>query len=174
MKFMKLLSLALSLGIVISLAACSSPTVTSTTTSTVTSTMTTTLLTTVTSTVTSPTTVTVTSTSTVTAGTTSSTSQTTSASGEGATFSQLAVKGQQSYNSICSRCHGSLFIGSAGPETLAKYKDAAKLLTKINSMPSGLSLQGSQEVLCYLLVENGFVTGETVFDAGALSQIVLQ
>jgi hypothetical protein len=84
------------------------------------------------------------------------------------------VKGQQSYDSICSRCHGSLFISAAGPEELAQYGDAARLLNKINSMPSGLSLQGSQEVLCYLLVENDFVPGETVFNADALAQIVLQ
>ena len=147
---MRLISLILSLGTALSLVACSSWHITSTTTSNSTFGTTTTISTSIT------------------------TSTSSSTTGAGNTFAQLAVKGEVSYNNICSKCHGSLFVGGTGHSTLAKYGDAARLLSQIRSMPSGLSQQGSWEVLCYLLVQDNFIPGDTIFNADTLSRIPLQ
>lgn len=104
------------------------------------------------------------------AGTPTPTTTTTSA---GATFSELAVNGKKFYSSNCINCHGeSLSAGTSGYATLSKYQNAQSLLAKIAAMPTS----GEQEewnVLAYLLLEHGWVSGTTVFNANSLSQIPL-
>jgi len=82
------------------------------------------------------------------------------------------MNGEPLFNNNCGRCHAT-FSGEYGHSVLAEYGDAGRLLAKIISMPVTLTQQQGWEILSYLLLENGFVAGEAVFNAGALSQIPL-
>jgi hypothetical protein len=106
-----------------------------------------------------------------TTGTTTTT--TTVSTSIGVTFSELAVKGEQSYNSNCINCHGnSLSTMSGSSATLSRYQNAQNLLEKIATMPAG-GKQAQWEILSYLLLEHYWVSGDAIFNADTLSQIPL-
>ena len=91
----------------------------------------------------------------------------------GDTFDDLAATGKAAYAGNCFNCHAnSLSTGPASSATLAKYGNAQALLTKISAMPAS-GQQERWEVLSYLLLEHGWVSGSTVFNADTLSQIPL-
>jgi hypothetical protein len=92
------------------------------------------------------------------------------------TIGQLAVKGQEIYDTYC-RCHGSNLIGSYGYIYLSSFGNARNLLDYNGAaMPKGggISQQEQWEVLCYLLVQNNFTSPDTVFNLDTLSQIQLK
>lgn len=71
---------------------------------------------------------------------------------------------------------GPAIIGANA--NLGKYSTAQGLLTFISTTmpldaPGGLSQQEYFQVLCYLLVQNGFTPGNTVFNASNLGSIRL-
>ncbi|MFC1846519.1 DUF2202 domain-containing protein [Chloroflexota bacterium] len=101
------------------------------------------------------------------------TTTTTISPSEGATFSELAMTGEQSYSGNCFNCHGvSLSTGPASNVTLSKYQNAQNLLEKISGMPSS-GEQEQWEVLSYILLEHDWVSGTTIFNVDTLSQILL-
>jgi hypothetical protein len=105
--------------------------------------------------------------------TTVTTTSTTVSTSIGVTFSELAVKGERSYNSICINCHGSSLSTMSGSyTTLSLYQNAQNLLQKIATMPIS-GKQAQWEVLSYLLLEHDWVSGDTIFNADTLSQISL-
>ncbi|MFC1865581.1 DUF2202 domain-containing protein [Chloroflexota bacterium] len=98
---------------------------------------------------------------------------TTISTSTGTPFSELALKGEQSYSDNCFNCHGvSLSTGLASNVTLSKYQNAQNLLEKISGMPNR-GEQEQWEVLSYLLVEHDWVSGTTIFNVGTLPQISL-
>jgi hypothetical protein len=98
---------------------------------------------------------------------------TTTSTSQETTFSKLAAGGKQSYGANCVNCHGeTLSTAAASSVTLSKYQNAQKLLEKISRMPTS-GAQDQWEVLSYLLLEHGWVSGNTIFNAGTLSQIAL-
>ena len=105
--------------------------------------------------------------------TTKITTTTTISPSEGTIFSELALKGEQSYSGNCVNCHGeSLSTGPASNVILSKYQNAQNLLEKISRMPSS-GEQEQWEVLSYLLLEHDWVSGTTIFNVDTLSQISL-
>lgn len=89
------------------------------------------------------------------------------------TFGDLAPKGQSAYNSYCTSCHGNSFsTGTYAAQTLSSYNNAKSLLNKINTMSGGYGQTGL-EILSYFLMENGWVSSNTVFNADTLSEISL-
>jgi len=98
----------------------------------------------------------------------------------GLTFGQLAVSGQTVFTGRCASCHE----GGSGPaltgqnNNLKSYGNAASLLSRISATmptnaPGSLTQQQYWDVLAYLLVQDGFVTSQTTFDANNLSQVPL-
>jgi hypothetical protein len=77
------------------------------------------------------------------------------------TYGEMAVQGERTYAS-CLSCH------SISKAVAAKYNNAQSLLNKIFTMPGG-----NQQVLSYFLVEYGWVSADEVFEADALSDILL-
>jgi hypothetical protein len=107
----------------------------------------------------------------LTIGTTTTT--TTSSISQETTFGKLAASGKQSYAAKCVNCHGeALSTAAASSVTLSKYQNAQKLLEKISQMPTS-GEQEQWEVLSYLLLEHDWVSGNTIFNPGTLSQISL-
>lgn len=105
--------------------------------------------------------------------TTEITTTTTISTSTGATFGELALNGEQSYSDNCFNCHGnSLSTESASYVTLSGYQNAQNLLEKISRMPNS-GEQEQWEVLSYLLLEHDWVSGTTIFNMDALSQISL-
>jgi mono/diheme cytochrome c family protein len=101
------------------------------------------------------------------------TTTTTTSTSQEITFNKLAANGKQSYGGNCINCHGeSMSAGSASSVTLSKYQNAQKLLEKISMMPTS-GVQDQWEVLSYLLLEHGWVSGNTIFNPDTLSQIAL-
>ena len=88
------------------------------------------------------------------------------------TFGQLALKGEQSYNYSCTRCHGSNHVGTYSSSYLSIFKHAQGLLNKIGTMPAG-GQQDQWEILSYLLVKNNWVSGDTIFNPDTLFEILI-
>ena len=89
----------------------------------------------------------------------------------GTPFSELAVNGKQSYSDNCFNCHGE-HISTGSYFTLSGYQNAQKLLEKISTMPNS-GEQDQWEVLSYILLEHGWVSGTEIFNVDTLSQISL-
>jgi hypothetical protein len=103
--------------------------------------------------------------------TTETTTTTTASTSNGTTFSELALKGEKSYNDNCFQCHGdALSTGSAGYVTLSRYQNAQKLLNKISQMPTS-GEQEQWQVLSFLLFQHDWVSGSAIFNLDTLSQI---
>jgi len=105
--------------------------------------------------------------------TTETTATITKSTSTGATFSELALNGEQAYSNNCFNCHGnSLSTGPTSYITLSKYQNAQNLLEKISKMPNSGELE-QWEVLSYLLLEHEWVSGDAIFNVDTLSQISL-
>jgi hypothetical protein len=103
----------------------------------------------------------------------SATTTTAVSTSTGITFGALALNGKQIYYANCVNCHGEALSTSPGSSvTLSNQHNAQNLLEKISRMPSG-GQQEQREVLAYLLLEHGWVSGNTVFNQGTLPQIAL-
>jgi len=96
----------------------------------------------------------------------------------------MAEKGQIVYAAHCASCHGENGEGGLAfpligtKANLAKYDDANGLLNKISSTmpknsPGSLSQQDNINVLFFLLLQNNEVSGQSLYDPNALSQIKL-
>jgi cytochrome c len=120
-----------------------------------------------------------------TASTTTTTNVTTTSPTPPNTFGALAASGQTIYNKFAASCHGESGGGRSGPALIgsnagmAKYNTAQGLLDYISAtMPLGapgkLSHQEYLEVLCYLLVQNNYVSADKVFNEAQLSSIILK
>jgi cytochrome c len=101
------------------------------------------------------------------------------------TYGALAASGQIIYNKFAASCHGESGGGRSGPAiigsniNLAKYNTAKGLLDYVSAtMPLGapgrLSHHEYLEVLCYLIVQNNYVSADTVFDEAELNNISLK
>jgi hypothetical protein len=98
---------------------------------------------------------------------------TTPSTSQQTTFGELALNGKQIYYANCVNCHGEALSTSPGSSvTLSNHHNAQSLLEKISRMPSK-GQQEQREVLAYLLLEHGWVSGNTVFNPDTLSQIAL-
>ena len=103
----------------------------------------------------------------------------------GVTMGQLAGQGQAVFAQNCARCHGDKGQGVTAPAlvgsgaNLKKYNTAAGLLSFISTTmpmdrPGSLSSAQYQQVLGFLLVQNGFSNANTPFDTGTLGGIALK
>jgi hypothetical protein len=101
------------------------------------------------------------------------------------TFGALAISGETIYTKYGARCHGESGQGRSGPVLigssagLVKYNTAKGLLDYIvRTMPLGapgsLSHQDYLDILCFLLIQNNYVSADTVFDEAQLSNITLK
>jgi len=97
----------------------------------------------------------------------------------------MAELGIHVYQNSCSRCHGANGQGGVGPaivgnsNTHLAYPTAAALLAKISTTmpqdkPGTLSQAEYYQVLSYILLQNNWVTGQSIFNANNLSQILLK
>jgi hypothetical protein len=167
--------------LVLCLVSCKPDPVTTTITSTTTETATTTAISTTTqtsvttSTITSVQTVTSTLTSTTTLTATLSPTSATTTAASSKTFGQLSVLGEDDFSAYCYRCHVNNLLGSYGSLAISHYGDAQIFLNEIAAMPpgGGIDKQTQWELLAYLLVQNKYISPETMFNPDTLSQIKL-
>lgn len=94
------------------------------------------------------------------------------------TFGQLSDRGKYIFFDYC-HCHSA---GGAGAPTLGatrlgqNFQNAEQVYNKIRAtmpydLPGALAASEYQQVLSYILLQNGFVGTEDTFDVTALSQI---
>jgi mono/diheme cytochrome c family protein len=109
----------------------------------------------------------------------------TTATSTSSSYSQMAELGIHVYQNSCSRCHGSNGQGGIGPalvgnsNTHLAYPTASALLSKISSTmpqdkPGTLTQAEYYQVLGYILLQNNWVTAQSIFNANNLSQILLK
>jgi len=87
------------------------------------------------------------------------------------TFGQLAIEGEN-IHSNCLKCHSLGWVDSSLKATLADYQNARLLLSKIATMPIDSKLDQYQ-VLSYILIEQGWVSEDGIFDVDTLEEIML-
>jgi len=114
-----------------------------------------------------------------------SSSSNTTASTPSSTFGTMATLGLAIFKKYGAMSHGQNAQGGSGPAligsnaSLAKYGTAQGLLDYISTTmpkeaPGSLSHQDYLNVLCYLLVENNYVSANTIFDESQLNSITLK
>lgn len=119
-------------------------------------------------------------------GSSSTTAGTTTTNTSGSmTFAQLAESGKTVFASRCANCHGDQGQGVTAPgliganANLGKYGTAEGLLNFIDTSmpldaPGKLSHQEYLQMLCFLLVQNNYASGSTIFDENALGNVQLK
>ncbi len=101
------------------------------------------------------------------------------------TAGQLEEAGKTVYANSCAKCHGDKGQGVTAPSiigtaaSLDKYNTAQGLLNFISTVmpadaPGTLSQQAYLQVLSYLLVENKYISPETIIDSNLLDKITLK
>jgi len=132
-----------------------------------------------TTTITTPTTTTTTTTITTPPITTTPTTTTTTST---TTWDELAIRGANTFSSICASCHGSEGGGDYGPAiigtSLRGFGTAQRLFDYISTQmpqdgPGSLSGASYLRILAFMLTESGFVQPEDIFDAGNLANVLL-
>ncbi len=97
----------------------------------------------------------------------------------------MAVLGKTIYDKFGASSHGENGRGGSAPaligsnSNLAKFNTAQGLLNFISTSmpleaPGSLSHQDYLNVLCYLLVQNNYVSAKTVFNESQLINIALK
>jgi mono/diheme cytochrome c family protein len=103
----------------------------------------------------------------------------------GPTAGQLASRGREVYVQQCAVCHGDQGQGLTAPAVigasanLGKYATARGLYdyTRVSmpqTAPGSLSAEAYQQVVGYLLVQNGFVPANAALTESTLDSIRLQ
>jgi mono/diheme cytochrome c family protein len=101
------------------------------------------------------------------------------------TAGQLADAGQPVYTRSCAKCHGDSGQGTLAPAimgskaSLSQYNTGQGLLQFISTVmpadaPGTLSKTEYLQVVAYLLVQNNFVSAQSVLDANTLNSTVLK
>lgn len=101
------------------------------------------------------------------------------------TFGTMAALGKTVFENYAASSHGENGQGGSGPAligsnaALGKYNNAQALLNFISSSmpleaPGSLSHQDYLEILCYLLVQNNYVSPNSIFNESGLSSITLK
>lgn len=100
------------------------------------------------------------------------------------TAGEAASRGQGIFAANCAGCHGDRGQGGIGPvvigagSSLGKFNTARRLLDYISTAmpknrPGRLAQPEYQQVLAYLLAQNGYVTSSEVFDTNGLDRITV-
>ncbi|MFA5628675.1 MAG: hypothetical protein WC958_00195 [Dehalococcoidales bacterium] len=79
--------------------------------------------------------------------------------------------GEDTHNG-CIGCHGFLWVSDAGRSSLYAYGNADNILNKLWGH-RGFSGEKATEVLCYILMEQKWVSADKVFDLNKLYEIIL-
>lgn len=101
------------------------------------------------------------------------------------TFGALAQVGETQYLPNCAACHGTNGQGVSGPAlwganaNLSRFGTGQALLTYISgNMPPGgggsLSRDYYDDILCYLLIRNDYVSAATTFSESDLSGVTVK
>jgi mono/diheme cytochrome c family protein len=101
------------------------------------------------------------------------------------TAGQLAGPGQSVYTSSCAKCHGATGQGGSAPAltgqgaSLGKYNTAQALLNFMSAAmpldaPGSLTRQQYIELLSFILVQDGYMQSNAIFDEGKLASITLK
>ena len=95
------------------------------------------------------------------------------------TFGQMSERGNGIFSSYC-RCHHSSSVGAPtlGIRLARNFQNAEQIYDTIRTqmpydLPGVLAASEYQQVLSYILVQNGYANAEDMFDIEALSQITL-